>query len=92
MDTHDEGSVFLRYKTPAVFIRKYMSDELINLYEFLIKDKSPEHVIYSKYLIEIPELQWNPTPSLEDMIRLSLPTWIKRGITKKTGINRFMKK
>lgn len=72
MDTHDEGSVFLRYKTPAVFIRKYMSDELINLYEFLIKDKSPEHVIYSKYLIEIPELQWNPTPSLEDIIAYSI--------------------
>ena len=72
MDTHDEGSVFLRYKTPSVFIRKYMSDELITLYEFLIKDKPPEHVIYSKYLIEIPELQWNPTPSLEDIIAYSI--------------------
>ena len=100
MDTHDEGSVFLRYKTPAVFIRKYMSDELINLYEFLIKDKSPEHVIYSKYLIEIQLPHWKTSLRtvfilhfLQNLlIKLSLPTWIKREITKKTGINRFMKK
>ena len=31
MNTRDEGSAFLRYRKPAVFIRKYMSEELIYL-------------------------------------------------------------
>ena len=72
MNTRDEGSAFLRYRKPAVFIRKYMSEELIYLYGFLIKDKPPENVIYNKYLMEIPELQWNPNPSLEDIIAYSI--------------------
>ena len=68
MVTLDKDSAFLRYKTPAVFIRKYMSKDLVNLYEFLIEDKAPEDIIYNKYLKEIPELSLNPKPSLEDII------------------------
>lgn len=68
MITLDKDSTILRYKTPAVFIRKYISKDLVNLYDFLIKDKPPEDVIYNKYLKEIPELSLNPKPSLEDII------------------------
>lgn len=106
MNTRDEGSAFLRYRKPAVFIRKYMSEELIYLYGFLIKDKPPENVIYNKYLMEIPELQWNPNPSLEDIIAYSIylaldnesldqaiATYFdKREIIKRTGINPSMRK
>ena len=49
MDTNEESSLYLRYKTSAVFIRKYLSDELVDLYEFRIKDKAPEDVLKKKY-------------------------------------------
>ena len=52
MDTNEESSLYLRYKTSAVFIRKYLSDELVDLYEFRIKDKAPEDVLKKKYLCE----------------------------------------
>ena len=71
-NTIEETSAFIRYQTPAVFMRKYVSDDLVNLYEFLIKEKTPEEVLYNKYLSEIPELADNPHPSLEDIIAYGL--------------------
>lgn len=72
MDTNDENSVFLRYKTPAVLIRKYISEELVSLYEFLVKDKAPEKVLYYRYLREIPELSGSIHPSLEEITAYGL--------------------
>lgn len=72
MDTNEESSLYLRYKTSAVFIRKYLSDELVGLYEFRIKDKAPEDVLKNKYLCEISELSDASEISLEDIISYGL--------------------
>ena len=72
MDTNEESSLYLRYKTSAVFIRKYLSDELVDLYEFRIKDKAPEDVLKKKYLCEISELSDASEISLEDIISYGL--------------------